>query len=531
MAKWKWKNTQIDQFDAGKIWKNFAAYFVLALAVGAMTFFGVCDPVTNTNRLPAGDAATIDGLEVTSGDFRRAYQQAYNRYQQQFKDQFDPKTLNLSSRVLDELVNNYIVYNESLKSGIFATDQEIANLILEQDGFKNKQGKFDGELFSRYLKSQGYSEQSFEDELRRMLTSDKFRKVITDSYRVSDGEARLEYKLKETKLDVEYLKLDKTKVKAEVTQADVTKYLEDEKNKKIVKDYFETKKSEFNSPKKVQALHILSSHKGARNASGEAKNRDEKAAEKRAQDILAKVKTDGADFKALAKQFTDDPSGKTNGGDLGYFEFDAMVKPFSAAAFKTQIGDITGPVKSPFGYHIIKVVGIQKEKKIPLEQAQNTIARKELKKTKAPKILEETANKILSDLKNGSPGLPQTLTNLKLEWQSTGEFASNARFIPSLGSAKEIKDAILKMTKSGQIHDKTILTGGAQYIIRLKKRTEADESKLTDEKIEEIAEGKKLFAAYSFFNGLSKMFQENYKKDGRISLNDEYKNFDQNRPQ
>ncbi len=531
MGKWKWKNTQLDQFDAGKIWKNFAAYSVLALAVGAMTFFGVCDPSTNTSRLPGGDAGSVDGLDISGMAFRRAYQQAYERYQSQFKDQFDPKTMNLSSRVLDELVNNFIIYNEALKSGVFATEQEITNLILDQDGFRNEKGAFDGKRFSNYLRNQGYSEQSFEDELHRLLTSDKFRKIVNETYRVSDGAARLEYKMKETKLDVEYIKIEKSKINVSLSSKDIENYLAKEENKKSVKTYYDSHQSEFNSPKKVKALHILSSHKGARNASGEGKSRTEADAEKRAKLILDKVNAKGADFKKLATELTDDPSGKTNGGDLGFFEFESMVKPFSEAAFKTKPGNVVGPIKSPFGYHVIKVLAVKEKQSTKLAQAEKAIAQKQLKKSKAPKILQETANSLLADLKSGSKDLPDRLQALSIEWQSTGPFAANARFIPSLGSAKEIKDAVLSLKKDGETYNKPIESGGAYYLVRLKTRKEADESQITKDKLTEIAEGKKLFAAYSFFNNLSKMFQEDYRKQGKISLNIEYQNYDLNRGQ
>ena len=527
MAGWKWKNTQLDHFDAKKIWKNATSYTVLALAVGAMTFFGVCDPSTTNNQLPSGDAAQVGSAKITGMEFRRAYRNTYARYQQQFKDQFDPKALDLSGRVLDQLVNEFILYTEALESGIFATNNEITKLILEQEAFKNEQGKFDTEKFTNYLRAVGHSEESFENEIKRSLTSDKFRRLINDTYRISNGAAQLEYKLKETKLDVEYLKMDKSKIKTTITDADIQTFLGDEKNKTKVKEYYTANKSEFDSPKKVKALHILSSFKGARNASGAAKDRPEAEAQKRAEDILAKV-NGGANFANLAKEMTDDPAGKENGGDLGFFEFDAMVKPFSDAAFKMKAGEVSGPVKSAFGFHVIKVVDIQPEKKTPYEQAEKSIAKKELKKDKAPKILDATSTKLLADL-NNKKDISSQLGKLGIEWQSTGVFASNARFIPTLGSDKEIKGAVLQLKQPGETYKSVVDVKGTKYIFRLKSKTAADESKLDKNTLKDITDSKKLFEAYTVFNDISKMFQEKYKNDNLISLNEEYKNFDANR--
>src|SRR6185437_6486926 len=83
--------------------------------------------------------------------------------------------------------------------------------------------------------------------------------------------------------------------------------------------------------------------------------RTKDAAKKRAEEILAKVKAPGADFAALAKQYTDEPQGKTSGGDLGFFTRETMDKHFSDAAFALAPGAVSGVVETPFGFHIIKV--------------------------------------------------------------------------------------------------------------------------------------------------------------------------------
>jgi len=97
----------------------------------------------------------------------------------------------------------------------------------------------------------------------------------------------------------------------------------------------------------VHARHILI----------RAKPGDEKASEaakKKIEAIIAKLKN-GADFATLAKQDTEDPSGKANGGDLGYFTKDQMVPAFSKVAFELKKGEISGPVHTQFGWHVIKV--------------------------------------------------------------------------------------------------------------------------------------------------------------------------------
>ena len=104
-----------------------------------------------------------------------------------------------------------------------------------------------------------------------------------------------------------------------------------------VKAYFDKNRATFDKPEQVQARHILV------------------ADLKTAGEVLAKVKAPNADWNALAKQYSTDPSSKDKGGELGFFGKGQMVPAFQEAAFNAKVGQIVGPVKSPFGYHIIQV--------------------------------------------------------------------------------------------------------------------------------------------------------------------------------
>jgi foldase protein PrsA len=103
-----------------------------------------------------------------------------------------------------------------------------------------------------------------------------------------------------------------------------------------IKSYFDKNHAVFDKPAQVKARHILV------------------ADENTAKTVLAKLKAGGS-WDALAKQYSTDPSSKDKGGDLGYFGRGQMVPQFQDAAFGAKVGQIVGPVKSPFGYHIIQV--------------------------------------------------------------------------------------------------------------------------------------------------------------------------------
>jgi peptidyl-prolyl cis-trans isomerase D len=169
-----------------------------------------------------------------------------------------------------------------------------------------------------------------------VLSADKLRSQVTvsdqeiaawfdahkESYRV--GEKR---KIKYLLLD-----MDQLRAKAILAPGDVEKY-------------YRENQQEFTTPEQVRASHILIKGDG----------KDDAAARAKAEDVLKQARG-GADFAALAKKYSEDEGSAKNGGDLDYFGRGRMAKEFEDAAFALQPGQISDVVKSPFGYHIIKLV-------------------------------------------------------------------------------------------------------------------------------------------------------------------------------
>ena len=144
-----------------------------------------------------------------------------------------------------------------------------------------------------------------------------------------------------------------------------------------VKKYYEEHKDEFKEPEQVRARHILV--------------KDEKTAKE-----IEKELAGGADFAELAKAKSEDPGSKDKGGDLGYFERGAMDPAFEKAAFALKIGETSGPVKSSFGYHIIRVDDRKPERIPPLEEVRSEVV-KRLKREKA-----KPASTVISELKDAA---------------------------------------------------------------------------------------------------------------------------------
>ena len=180
-----------------------------------------------------------------------------------------------------------------------------------------------------------------------------------------------------------------TKMKLQIEEA--IKVTEDD-----MKKYYEEKKETFNTPEKVKASHILIK-------TGE--NRDKEAAKKLAGQVAAEARKSAKDmgsFAKLAEKYSEDEGSKKRGGDLGYFERTEeggkMVKEFSDGAFALkEVGDISDPVESEFGFHVIKLTGKREKIEKTFEDVKNSIENT-LKTEKRKTGFEDAVKKIKEEL-------------------------------------------------------------------------------------------------------------------------------------
>jgi peptidyl-prolyl cis-trans isomerase D len=518
------KNKTLHHGDGPKVTKYWGTYAVLGLSLGAMTFFGVCSPGDKSQSGSAfsGSAAVVGGEKISQAEFRRAYRQQVDQLRNQYQDQYDAAILRPAQMVLDQLIKDRILYKSAVDMGLRSSQDEVVKYLTNASAFRDEAGKFSQTNFENFLQGNGYSESSFLDEMQRSLTVQKLRNFVTASTHTSSKAAQFDYRIAETKLEAEYLKFSPADVAIAITDEEVKTFLADAENVKKAQAWYDSHVSEYKTPDKVHARHILLSFKGARGATGDAANREKAEAKKKADEIVVKVRQAGADFIAIAKVETDEPSGKTSGGDLGFFAKDAMVKEFSDAAFKMNKGDISEPIESPFGYHVIRVEEKQDKKEVSFDAAREEIARKLLKTERAPKLLEAKANEVLAAIKENRPVDELLKSANNISWKKTGEFASNARTIPGLAESQDLQQNLLVLTKEKPIADKAYEIAGSFYIVRLTSRKEADMTKLDAEKLEQLTDSESYSQGYQFFTSLEKGLQKKYADQNAIRKNQEY---------
>ncbi len=411
--------TMLDRMRRHKGWLKWS----LALVVLTFVVFYIPDFLTtSTGAAPSEVLADVDGEPITVGQFTRRYNAQVAAYRNAYGGQMNDallKQLGIDRQILQQLVDEEAMVAESRKQGITVSDIEIRERILALPGFQEN-GRFIGEQRYRSLlqmQNPPMTTAEFERSLRRALQIEKLRNAITGWMSVNDTDVAAEYRRRneKVKLDVVIVTPEAFKDQVSVTDAELNAYFEKSKDKYRIGErrrikyaivnvdqvrqtikvpdadlqaFYNQNIQQYQTPAQVRASHILLKLEG----------KDEKQVQALAEDVAKKAKAPGADFAALAKQYSEDDSNNSTGGDLDYFGRGRMVAEFEQAAFAMKAGEISNPVKTAFGFHIIKVVDNKPDTTRPLAEVRTELE-EQLKWQKAQAEAEKIAKSLEATLK------------------------------------------------------------------------------------------------------------------------------------
>lgn len=333
-----------------------------------------------TNELGAA-AARVNGDTVSMAEYRRALYFAEQRFEQMYGQKLTDdmrKMLGLEQQVLNDLVNQTLLLQQAEKMNLQATEDEIRKAILEIPVL-NPDGKFVGaELYERYILGMGYNAVAdYERELARDLTLAKMRSALARSVAIPASTAEAEYRRRNENAKIKYVYFpgDRLTEPVEVSADDVAAYYGKHSNryshpaqrrvKYIIADlalvragltfedgeleaYYEQNKESYRTGEAVRASHILIP------LAPDADPMAVETARARAAALVDELRN-GGDFATLARNNSADPGSAAQGGDVGFFARGEMVPEFEEAAFGLSIGSISDPVRTQYGFHILKV--------------------------------------------------------------------------------------------------------------------------------------------------------------------------------
>ncbi len=362
---------------------------------------------------------SVNGEKLTFEQFNDMYQQAFQNERARTGKELDDTSLErLRNQVWEQFVQMTLFREEMDKLGIAVTDSEVVYYIYNSplEDFRRHpafqtEGVFDMNKYQAAFSDPSIPWGQIEDVYRQQIPIVKLQSTITSTVRVTDDEVLNEFKKSNLKAKVEYLSILPNKFQTD----DIT--LSD----KEIKNFYDLHKDEYKQNEMRDVSYVLFPVKPTEKDTVRIYSDFDRIRERLA---------NGEKFSNLANEYSEDPSVKSNNGDLGYFDRNAMVKQFSDAAFDANIGDVVGPVKSPYGLHLIFVEDKKTENGIEKVKASHIL----LKITAGPSTIEEQENKarfFSEDAKD--MGFDTAAKNSDYEVLKSGPFEERSGFIPGIG--------------------------------------------------------------------------------------------------
>lgn len=427
-----------------KLMREHATSWLIKIILGAIIIVFVLYFGSGSMRQPrANRIAFVNGDPITAGEYRDTYNKLIDRYRQFGSNLNQDMIKRLEKQALDNLIDQNLLRQEAKKLNIRVTDKELTDAILNMDVFQSN-GVFNKRLYTNLLSNNRLTPEAFENMQREAMLTEKLRTFLLSNIKVSDQEALEWFKWNDASISIEYVLFESKDYKdIEPTDEEIKAYFEENKDSyktepkvkaqflhfksddykakvevtdEEIQDYYESNMAEFKTEKTVEARHILL--KLEKDSTPEA----EQEKKEKILEILEMAKA-GQDFAELAKTYSEGPS-KTKGGYLGAFKKGAMVKPFSDKAFSMKPGEISDPVRTTFGWHIIKVEKVNEEKTLSLEEAKEKITKK-LTENKTKEIAYDEAEKVYDSVFEGDD-LAKVAENREIEIKTTDFFTKRS---------------------------------------------------------------------------------------------------------
>ena len=431
--------------------------------------------------------AKVDGVTVSPAEFDQQYGQLARLYGQQAgADPSGALLVRLRQMAMDQIVQRQLVEQAAGKEGIVVTDDEVSAAIKVLPAFQVN-GRFDLDLYKRAVASAYGSPGKFEEQMRRDLAYQKMVTLLRTTVKVSDDEVKDAWMAENDRANVEFARFPLAAARLAVVPTDAQVRDAMAREGARIEQFYKDNPARFDRKKRVHARHILV------RVDPKAGQAADEAAKKKIEAVAERVRK-GEDFARVAGEVSEDPGSKARGGDLGFFGPGVMAKEFEAAAFALKPGQVSEPVKTPFGWHLVKVEAVQEPEVVPLDKARPEIARELVADDLARKLAMDRAAEVLRKLQAGrsmaealpaeakGKAEPVKLGSQVVKPEETGPFtASSAPNLPRIGPAPSLFADVMK-ADAGQVLGKVHETPSGPVVARVKERQRPDPAKFQAEK-------------------------------------------------
>ncbi len=502
--------------------QSWGVKLAVGLIILVFVFWGI-----GSVQSPTGVVAEVNGSQITMREFQRAYSRQVQELQSVIPNITEEQlaSFGIEANVLQSLVMLKLLEQEATRTGINISLADFRNAITSMPYFQNEEGKFDKEIYEKILANSGQSVAEFEAAIRQDLLPARFQQLLSSGLYVSEKTAYNQYLFGTEQRNVDYVSVKADPAAVEVSAKELEdRYTADSAQYQLpariqlqyvnfapdvvanklevtedeLKTAYDARVTQFQDPAQVKARHIL-----LQIAQG-ASEADDKAVLERIQDLEKRIRG-GEAFADIAMEFGEDGT-KEQGGDLGWFAKNQMVPTFAEAAFTLNIGELSTPVRTNFGYHLILV----EDKKDATTRTYDEV-KDELKHT----LLLEKANTAIPSLVDSA--LLEAANNTSLEDIAkansleviTSPLLDSTAIKASLGlQEKDVQ--VLMAAEKGQLWDSPISISGGLALVKVLDITPAMTQPLAevqDEIKAKIAQAKALENAKERAAELVKTFE------------------------
>ena len=405
-----------------RLMRKQAGSWLIKILLGAIVIVFIFWGVGSFRSQRGGRVALVNGDQITMDDYRETYNNLIEQFRRRFGNNLDEdmlKQLQVKRQALNQLIDNKLLVQESKRLKFRVSEKELTDAILNITAFQ-RDGMFDSRLYRNILDRLRMTPEAFEVAQKNAMLIDKLRTLITSSAKISDQEALEWYNWVNASVNIDTVFFDPNRYKdIHPSDEEIKTFFENHNEKytteamvkvrylnfnpdafrskvalsnEEVREYYDENLETFKTPKTVEARHILLI------VNRDADPETVEKTKERALDIL-KLAKEGKDFAELAKQYSEGPT-RDKGGYLGKFKKEAMVKPFADMAFSLKAGEVSEPVRTQFGWHIIKVEKVNEASITSFDDAKKNI-RKKLTDDMAKSLAYDEAETVSDDAFEG----------------------------------------------------------------------------------------------------------------------------------
>lgn len=491
--------------------QGWLAWIIVGLIIATFALFGIEQYLGGGRE---ASVASVNGQEISQQRLQQAYQMQRQRLQEMFGENFNPEMFpeaRMKEQILDDLIQQELLVLAAKDSGLRIGDEQLASMIREVPQFQ-RDGKFSQEVYEQALRSQGQGVATFEERARRDVLTQQLQIAVMGSEFSTASEELALMQLRSQTRDIGFMVLSAANYEKEmsVTDEEIGRYYDDNAarfaipeqvsvnyielnaqsmagtipvSEQEIAERYESQKMNYSSPEERKARHILIRL---------AKDADEKsvAEAKGRVDELAQRIAKGESFAELAKANSQDPGSAPQGGDLGFFGRGMMDPAFETATFALKKGEVSQPIRSSFGFHLIQLDDMRGGDTKPLAEVRSQIAA-EIRQEQADQKFFELAGKLGNLVYEHPDNIDEASSQLGLPLQQSAPFAraggagiaSNQKVVAAAFTDKVLKDG--ENSEVIEVNDKHLV------VLRLREHTPEKQRPLGEVKAQITAQLKK----------------------------------------